>query len=477
MDNSIDGEINLLPYLVAVVRRWYWIVLAALIGGGVAGALAMSSPASYEASASILFVGDRAQLRLDPRLVMDDNAISDSVTRRLALMELATSPIIEQYLPEEVVQQLAPKGMRTGQLARALSVSQMGDLLWITARSGSAEEAQLLATAWARAYVGYINGVVFGLDSSAIPATEAQVEDARVTYQAAQQRYLDFLMTNRLDEVNNQINSLFSLLDGNQRANTALYQYQIARAQTLEQIMQDAEALRDQLATGQSIAPGESLAVLLLRVRAVGPTTTQVIDRGGENPPPITAPQSLMQLTISETELSGLSQEAVQDELDRLIASLEQQIETMQANIAEAEEALANNQPTAQSSLTPEQQERYYQRMIELRHERERLSGQENAFLQGRDVALEKLEVVERKLAEQQVIATQSGAEVRFASEALQPAGAVRRGTALRVLVGGVAGALFGTLLALLAAFQLPAALVRRPGVPSRAADRPSVGT
>lgn len=462
MENlSINREIDLMPIIIGVLRRWYWIVVASILGGVVASAAALLTPTYYEATAGVIFLGNRSNVTLDSRIVTQDSRISNYISRRQALVQLATSNVIETQLPAEVVQELAPSEYKVGQFAGSISAVEEGDLLWITVDSSEAEEAQRLANEWAVAYVSYINNLLSKSNSSAITVSEQQIVEAQATYEQAQKQYVEYIAQQRMDKLNDEINSLYNLLDGNRKLNVALYESQRIRANTLSLVLQDAQALRNQISNGSTIVASENLAVLLLRVRAVAPEPHANIESNTNDTSGTIINQSELEVHLADSITIDANKTEILADLDRLIALLEEQLAILSTTLTESVNAITNNKPLEQGNWTVKEQQEQYENLAELRAQREEIEGQREVLKQTRQVALEKLEVVERQLAEQQVLATQNNNEVRLASSALLPTSPASRGITSRFVIGTITGMVFGTFLAFLAAIQLPAMLRR----------------
>ncbi|MGH2542446.1 MAG: hypothetical protein ACRDIB_06610, partial [Ardenticatenaceae bacterium] len=230
----------------------------------------------------------------------------------------------------------------------------------------------------------------------------------------------------------------------------------MTRAQTINLVLQDTQALRDQIASGEAVALGQSLTALGLRARSIGGVPLGV------------------QLQLdSATDLVVTPEEALQD-LDQFIASLQQQTERLRGEIAEVGNTIIANEPAADSNLTTEQIASYYTQLKELQVEQEQLQGQLQALTQERDVALETLQIIGRKRAERMIAEIQPSTEVRLASEAVEPGVAVRRGTLIKAFLGAVTGSVLGTLFALLLTILSPRIQIWRRLRPKQAADRPS---
>jgi uncharacterized protein involved in exopolysaccharide biosynthesis len=161
-------------------------------------------------------------------------------------------------------------------------------------------------------------------------------------------------------------------------------------------------------------------------------------------------------------QASGISQEkeATLADLDALIVALEQEIAETRQKATELGKMLAAEGLAPGSSLTAEQRAAYFEELSALRQEREEEAGKLRRLEQERDLALDALQVVEKKLAEQRVAVFQPDAEVRLAGQALLPSRPDSH-LVLYLLAGGLAGLMLGILTALL--IELTGLRIRLP--------------
>jgi capsular polysaccharide biosynthesis protein len=153
-----NDDIDLRPYLLAIVRRWPWIVGVALLAGALAaGAMAMQ-PKTYTAAASVLMfirqTGSQVGVN-EPLLTIET---IDSNARRQGLLALAESQAIETRIAPDVLARVAPSGYKPGMIVdrQYITVDSRGDLLTISAEAQTPQQAQDLANAWATTYVDYV---------------------------------------------------------------------------------------------------------------------------------------------------------------------------------------------------------------------------------------------------------------------------------------------------------------------------------
>ncbi|WP_136192298.1 MULTISPECIES: YveK family protein [Actinomyces] len=130
--------------ILALTRRWAWLlVLAALVGGGLGYAVVRLSPVTYTATAT-------AYVRVEPGVVDQSGAAQQYAAEQLAisqaesLVPVITSPVVAQAVAESLGLDSSPAA-----LADALTATHTADThtLVITAHAESAALAQRMADA------------------------------------------------------------------------------------------------------------------------------------------------------------------------------------------------------------------------------------------------------------------------------------------------------------------------------------------
>lgn len=444
MEDQITIELDLRRYVRALVRASGWIILASILGATLAALAPLRRPASYVATSSVFLRPTRSQVTLDERFVT--NEAIDAAARRRGLLGLAKSPTIEAQIPPDILAQLAPDDYTVGDLADSnIKIAADGDLMIITARQPTADQARMLADAWANTLVSYVN-TLYSNTGIAVEGTE-QERDAAQRYAASQQAYERFLGESRVDELDQSIAAINSVFTETLKADQARQSAYLGRAQHLDLVLRDAESLRGQLAAGQPVDLGAVLASLSLRAQASG---------GAQLP---------VQLQFDQSAALGEDQVATVGSLDALIVALREQITAARAAAAEIAVAIAKDAAAPNSSLTAVERAEYNTQLLDLRSRREMEEGKRRVLEQERDVAFEALQVVRRKVAEQQVAAVQPDAEVRLASVVPLPAKLSRPNILLWMIAGGFAGLLLGIALALLIEiFGMPQIIPQRGG-------------
>lgn len=448
----MEDEIDLRPYLLAIVSRWRWIVLAAIIAAATASAISLLGPPTYTAAATVFLRATHSQVTLDPRFVT--NEAIDAGAHRQGLLALAKSNLIQAQIPPETLKSLVSAGDVVGELASRIGVKANGDLLIISADAPTPEQARTLVDAWAAGFVKYANALQ-GNANVSTNGTE-QVHTATERYATAERAYEQFLGTSHLYELQQRIAATSGVITNTQKAMQTSHTAALANVQRLESVLRDAEALRGEIAAGSSIGPSQKLATLLLRARA----------SGGE--------RLAVQLQVGQFGTPGNGEGVTVANLDAFIRALQMQIADNRTNATKIAAALTSNTLGSDSGVAPEQQAAYYTQLLDLRRQLEAEEGKRRLLEQERDVAIEGLQVVRRKLAEEQVAAVRPDAEVQLAGKAQLPDRPSSRHTLLLGVAGGLAGALIaivGVLLVELGAIAIPRSERRAP---DRRANSPS---
>lgn len=150
-------EIDFRPYIVAVIRRWYWIIASALLIAGATGGLLTLVPKTYAATAAVVIQIQQTGSQLGVNNALLNIETIDAGARRQGLVSLATSEVIESRIDPATLARLAPANYKPGMIVRRnlVQVQADGDLLNIRASAPSPQQAKELVDLWATTYVDY----------------------------------------------------------------------------------------------------------------------------------------------------------------------------------------------------------------------------------------------------------------------------------------------------------------------------------
>jgi capsular polysaccharide biosynthesis protein len=200
MSEYSEQEIDLRPYIDAVLSNWYWILGLALVVGIVAyiATSALVSP-SYEATALVSITEPRQRLQFDPRIVtVEENqplkaypeiAVSDEL---LSILQ-AESPTAAAYSLQ--------------QLRSILKASPGSDpsLLRLSATYVDPETAAEIANDWAELFVTWANRTYGDSSEEQLTFFEESLDTAAVDLQVAEEALVEYqarnLSTIKLNEL------------------------------------------------------------------------------------------------------------------------------------------------------------------------------------------------------------------------------------------------------------------------------------
>lgn len=436
----MDQEIDLRPYMIAVLRRWRLIISITLIFVliGLAAAVMIGNPPG--ASANVLISPSSSQITLDPRFqTTNSSQATNPVTQRQALIDLARDQSIAQSVLASMSQADSSSGDQAAQaLLRRVSVSASSDLLRITVQDQDPDRALALAKAWGQSFESMVADI-YGRSPALLSQIDRDLADARQRYDAAQKELETFVSDGQLDQAQSEVAQISDLLDGSLQAQQLLYTEYLTRTRELDLILADAQTLRDQASAQSPNGFAQSFAALLLRARTV------TVPSGGANSAPT--------FQISAADLSGDGSPA---DLDQLIDVLQQRRAQLIARSNQLAGAIADGSATDIGLDGPTRQ-RYTEQLGSLRARYERLKARKELLSQQRDLALDTLILLQKKRDEQQIASGTPPIEVRFVSAAIDPHPSILSRAVLSAVAGGVVGLVFGVMLALLLDIFLPA--------------------
>jgi len=453
----MEEEIDLRPYFVAIIRQRRTIALIAVVAAIGAVILAISVPPSFTASADVLILPSRLQLTFDPRFVTNNPALGiDASSRRQTLVALASSQAIETQVLPKVPADLVGKDYQPGALSRRVHITTDGDLLHIEANAADAQTAQTLASAWGQVYVNMVNNL-YGRDNITLQELEKQLSDAQKRYDQTQRDLETFIGNSTIVQVSQQISMTTDLLNESLEGTQKLYSQYLDQARTLEATLHDAETLRQQVAAGQTEGLANSLTALALRARAAG-NVQLPIDLRFDDP-------------------SALAQGgATLADLDALIGVLRQRRDALMAQSQQLAQAIGDGKNGA-GGLPQAQRELYAKQLSVLNQQFEQQTSQVKLLQQRRNLAMDSLSILQRKLDEQHVALGTPEVQVRFISSSVMPP----RSALSRAILFGAAAAVAGVLLSV---FVVLGQMIYRRWVPSpqpqsrsdRPLDQPTAG-
>jgi uncharacterized protein involved in exopolysaccharide biosynthesis len=524
-------EIDLRRYIIALFRWWWVIALCALLAGGAALMVSMLMTPTYEASAGVVTLRSQTEISLGSSIqTLTDQDISlaeaakgvveERTERRLTSMAgmvkngaiaEKVSAELSDLLTEEEQQPSRLLGHVKGQILELEEGEGRSDTIEIVVSYDDPEKASAIANAWGREYETYVNQI-YG-EASVAPFTDInqQVQEAKAEYDQAQEALLTFLSEeNRVPELNRQIAEeeaiLSKLRAGRQdfastvvdnqiatqkqiynltiaseiNSNLKVFEHQrdevlrdlnqaYALKYRLENLLEDANLMREQLVEGENVsARSNALALLAFKSRVFataqglpfGQLDLQLPSVNGLTPESSAAEQiadldaliDVMEKTLTEQET------IIEEESAKLLQNQgyeflgEMSPDSVGVSRSQSEKALLDMEEwtgllpysSALSREVSQEIEQMENNVRRLKAEVARLEEKKANLQKDRDLTWQTYTALLSKAQEIDVAKGARGTEVRFSSPAVPPSSPVspntKRNTALAVAVGLMLG-------------------------------------
>lgn len=437
--------------ILAMLRRWLWLLILGAVIGGVLGYISVARrPLVYEAAAGVVPIRRDFVVKLEPRVETTTSDILSSDSRTNDGLATLASVVTNEAIAETVfssVQDSAPARFKEpSDLVSSVSSEVRDGIIRVKVRSTDPRFASTLANAWARAYAVYVNRIYSG--SSGTVELGPQVESAKERYETAEAAVVDFIRANDVDEKRLAIDEKQAMVDELLRLRRESLTGQLNRLadrrQKLADVLVSAQVLKDLQAQNESVATSaaNTLGLLLLQLASVEGMATASTGGGvlGQGPQIQFNPTSLEELVTSPEQLVS--------DLDHLIAVLQQRQQETETEIAaiSAQIGLAQQleaDPLLAGILTE---------IRALRSESAALTAQRQALERERDLLWDGYTLLANEAEELSIASgATDGSVVRFAV----PASVPRRPIQTPPLQQAILGAVFGFVIAAVVAFLL----------------------
>jgi succinoglycan biosynthesis transport protein ExoP len=182
---SLAPPSALVGALQTLRERWWMVLVAMIVGGGISFAVAATSPKQYEASSSILVRQSNLQTLIDPNAAQN----AEDPARLAATNLLLVSSTAVGQLVKTALNTTESVGDLTGQISASLNPD--ADIITITATDSDPQRAARLANAFALQFVAFERGQA--QNQAAAGAARLRSEIASLPADATAQR--DQLLT------------------------------------------------------------------------------------------------------------------------------------------------------------------------------------------------------------------------------------------------------------------------------------------
>jgi uncharacterized protein involved in exopolysaccharide biosynthesis len=392
MSDYVEQEIDLRPYVTAVLDRWYWILGFGLLGALLGLGVSLIMDPTYEATALVAVTVPRERVEFDARI----QTIIDSQPLE-AYPELARSDELLVALRD----QLPDGALSLKELRDMTSASPGSDpsLINLTVEHNDPEFAAEVANLWASLFVQWANQVYGYQGDEQLLFFETQMQDAQTTLAAAEDALISFQARNRSAILENQLAAV--------QQTQADY---LAKQRQTDLILQDISGLLSQEQGGT--ADIDQLASVLLQVRALGGVPVGA-EMGG----------SPWQLQLN---VDGLSSAAPADQR-AIILDLQDILLTQSDQINERLAALEPQILTVQEQV-------------------EAATVEEGRLTRDFEVAVETYTTLARTVDEKRITSQDTTSGVKLASRTAVPDEPSAPNVLLNAIIAGVGGIILATL-------------------------------
>lgn len=315
----MDEEIDLRPYIAALLKNWYWIVGSGAIAALLALIVSFLLPPTYEATALVAITRSRYVMQFDERF----QNVGQFQPLYRAYPELATSDAVLQELRQSSGE---ATGIETlGSLRQTLSASAGADpsMIRLSARGQDAEQITTLVNQWADIYVKKANELFGDQDAEQVSFFEDQLASAADNLEDAQRAMTAFQRENRS-----------MILETKLLSYAVIQTDYLTRQQNLISLSGDIAGLQRQLAMqpdDQPVTKADQVTALLLQLKAFDAGEAVMLQvqsdrREDESPMSVAEQRALL--------------ESLADVLTEMTANIEGQLAGLELQVLQAQAEL-----------------------------------------------------------------------------------------------------------------------------------------
>jgi len=263
-----DDEIDFRPYFLALRKNWWQIALITFLAAMAAFIFSILQIEKYQATAIILLTRTKVTLSLAEQFPTINEPI-DSISRMNAMLSIAGGDSLAIQTLKAIRLQYPDFDLEVENLRNSVKITSDGDIIHITATHSDPDVAAAIANIWAQNAVTEIR---YAYSGEQLPSEIlAGLEPARQQYETTQIALESFLKESRVEVLQRQITEVRALLDELDQDRTWQISYNVWRMQKMDQVINQAEAIKQQLRSNNTstiINLGNALAVLRLQVDA-----------------------------------------------------------------------------------------------------------------------------------------------------------------------------------------------------------------
>lgn len=404
-------EIDLRPYLAALIRHWKWVVGATIITALIAFITTSLLPPTYEAKVLIAITNSQQIVlssliteNFDPRF----NDVNQGTPPFKAYPEIAVSDELLQSVLLELTPPLEEiKGLEDLRKHIEIELGQDQSILYLVVHMDNPQDAERLANLWGELFINWANQIYGTLDSRSLSFFESQLEQVGAELETAENALIDFQAHNTTILLDNQLTSL-QVTHGDY----------LASQRAIATLLEDIQIIRAQVSNqsdGNSITFADQLTALSLQLKAFNAEAGDSLQFQIDAVDPIVFSSRDEQIAFWDGLTAVLTTKSTQ--IESLLAELEPKILTLQ-------------------------------------QEKQIIQTEQGQLIRARDVAQETYTALTRKIAEERITTQDSSSGVKLASRSAMPEEPISSGRLLNTLVAGSLGLVLAILVVFVTQWQ-----------------------
>ena len=318
----MEEEIDLRVYILVLLKYWKWILGLTIAATVVALVVSFLLPPTYEATALVAIKAPLYVMNFDPRFHVPNQLPQPAYK---AYLDLAEGDEVLEALFSRLNPR--PAEIKTLRDLREMVKARAGtdpSVVRLTVRARDPQEAARIANLWAEIFVTHANRI-YGASDEELQQLEGQLAQAQAALEAAEQALIEFQARNQASILEARLDSLKSDQD-----------HYLADQRAITYILQDIQALREQLARQPGERPAslaDDLTALFLQIKAFNAQASAPIQLQ------VNSAESLSNRSIGETMalLNDIARalEAKSVEIKQRLEELQPQILSLQRQLQE----------------------------------------------------------------------------------------------------------------------------------------------
>lgn len=386
----MEEEIDIRPYILSLLKNWYWIVGAGFVTALLAFGLSSLLDPTYQATALVAIAEPRQRVQFDERI--------ETITENQPLRAYPELALSDEVLTNLLSERALDEGTSLYNLRQLLEAEPSNDpsLLRLIVQHEDPEKASALANMWAELFVEWANRVYGFRGGDQLRSFQAQLQQAEQDLTAAEDELIAFQAQNRTVIVANELEAL--------RRTQADY---LRTKQEIVFLMQDVSALRSQLeqqSSNASTTVADQITALFLGLKAFNVETN-------------------VPMQFQFDTLESLTQQSRLEQI-QLLDSL---VETLATRLAEIELQVVELEP----------------QILTLQEEQQNLAIEDSRVNRNYVIVKDTYVALARQVEEERITSQDTSSGVRLASKSAVPENPVAPRVLINTIVAGGMGGMF----------------------------------